>query len=274
MKVHLIMPTIGRDEEVSDFIFSVMHTDDVNLYISEQNSPRILDPEQLRSINSNMNVMHDNSDKKGLSYNRNILLRKISSGKGIIAFPDDDCLYYKDTLRKVESFFESNPKVDVVLGSIYDRKEKIYLFKNWPSKRKNVNKLNFYFLASSITIFVRQPLSIYFDENLGAGTKNGSCEDPDFLYNLLKQDKKIVYDPAIQVWHPAPDLKRIELSKVYSYAKGFGYFAKKEMDFFKLLLLLLLFGKKTSQLLFNNNKFQDKYFSTYFKGLFDGLFGK
>lgn len=274
MRIHLVMPTIGRVDEIYQFISSVGHDSRVELFISDQNQQGILNPIALINYSNFLKVNYSHSVQKGLSLNRNLLLDKIKSKEGIVAFPDDDCLYYNDTLELVCKFFANNSDVDVLIGCIYDRKESKYLFKSWPKKRKNVNKFNVYFLASSITIFIRLPIDRYFDVNLGAGTNYGSCEDPDFLYSLLKQGKKIVYDPSIQVWHPAPNFQEIPLSKVKSYSKGFGYFIRKDIDFFKIILLFLLIVKKISQFLLQNKKFQKKYFKSFFSGLYSGLLGK
>lgn len=269
------MPTIGRVDEVQSFILSVKNEKaNIRLFISDQNEVGFLNPDKLYTVNENLSIRYFHSNQKGLSYNRNFLLNKLDNEEGVIAFPDDDCLYYNDTLERVELFFKNNPEVDVLLGCIYDRQTKKYLFKNWPQTTLKVNHLNVYFLSSSITIFVRKPNSQLFDERLGAGADFGSCEDPDYLYNLLRKGHKIIYDPSVQVWHPAPDYNVMSLNKVHSYAKGFGYFIRKDIDFYKIILLLLLIIKKICQLVFKFGKFQKKYFSVFFSGLFSGLLGK
>ncbi|WP_279205348.1 glycosyltransferase family 2 protein [Obesumbacterium proteus] len=275
MKVSLIMPTIGRVEEISSFLSSIKYNDDVSVLIADQNTKGWLPIDQLsKSKDNNVTINYFHSETKGLSFNRNFLIKKNNFESEIIAFPDDDCTYYSDTLTKVEDFFINNPHVDVVIGCIYDRSTNEYRFKPWPKVSKKINKMNFYLLASSITIFSRQPLDFLFDQNLGAGTENGSCEDPDFLYNMLKKGKVIYYEPTIQVWHPAPDFNSITLEKTYSYAKGFGYFIRKDLDFFKLCLLSLLISKKIMQLVLKNKEFRKGYFRYFFSGLYDGLFKK
>ncbi|CAK0730250.1 TPA: glycosyltransferase [Escherichia coli] len=277
MKIHLLMPTIGRAEEIEKFISSVNKNNaSVQLLIADQNEVGFLEPKKLYECAKNQNIdMHYfHSEQKGLSRNRNFLLSKLDAHEGIIAFPDDDCLYYEDTLDLVMSFFENNPSVDVLLGCIYDREYDRYLFKKWPRKSVVVNYLNVYFMSSSITIFVRKPNQQKFDQALGAGAVYGSCEDPDYLYSLLKKGCKIVYEPSIQVWHPAPDYHQISLSKVYSYAKGFGYFIRKDIDVYKSILLVLLISKKLFQLIFRFKHFPIKYFRAYFSGLISGLLRK
>ncbi|ENK3380148.1 glycosyltransferase family A protein [Escherichia albertii] len=275
MKMYLLMPTIGRTVEIENFILSVgKRASSVQLLIADQNAPGFIETQKLYECSENIDLHYFHSEQKGLSSNRNLLLSKLDSQEGIIAFPDDDCLYYEDTLDLVISFFEDNPDVDVLLGCIYDRSCDKYLFKKWPRKRLIVNYLNVYFMSSSITIFVRKPNLHKFDPVLGAGAEYGACEDPDYLYGLLKKGYKIVYDPSIQVWHPAPDYHKISLDKVYSYAKGFGYFVRKDIDAFKILLLVLLISKKLFQLVFKSKNFPVKYFKMYFSGLIHGFLRK
>lgn len=274
MKIYLLMPTIGRVDEIQDFILSINNKDvPTQLLIADQNELGFLDPCVLKK-NNNLEIVYYHSQQKGLSFNRNLLINKLDDDEGIIAFPDDDCLYYEDTLELTKSFFQNNADVDIVIGSIYDRENHLYLFKKWPVKRKKVNFFNVYFLSSSITIFVRKPNSQLFDEHLGAGALYGSCEDPDYLYCALKKGKKIVYEPSIQVWHPAPVYQKMSLEKVSSYAKGFGYFVRKDVDLFKIILLILLITKKLLQFVFQSNKFQRGYFMAFYTGLFNGLLGK
>lgn len=271
MKVSLIMPTIGRVSELYSFLSSVSYDGETTLWVADQNDRGFIPVDELVAKRKDLTVNYIWSDKKGLSYNRNLLINKTRDVPGIIAFPDDDCTYYPDTLKKVEFFFEQNPHVDVVIGCIYDRENKKFYFKPWPKKKKKINKLNVYFMASSITIFVRQPLDVSFDELMGAGSIYGSCEDPDFLYKLLKLGKTIAYDPSIQVWHPEPDFSSISLEKTYSYSKGFGYFIRKDMDIYKTFLLFSLIIKKTIQFFLRNSKFPKGYFFSYFSGLYDGF---
>lgn len=267
------MPTLGRTEEVFEYIKSVEKSSELvdyslSLYIIDQNNGLLLnelDDYQFHNITG-----HVSKNKvKGLSANRNRGLYFIDSG--ICAFPDDDCLYYEDTVECVVNYFEQNLDVDVVIGRIFDREKKENIIKNWPNEEVVVNMANFYQLSSSITIFLREKPDILFDERLGAGAKFGSCEDPDFLYRLLKNGMKIVYTPTIEVWHPAPDESSISLDKVKSYSSGFGAFIRKDLDFIKSYLLLGCLAKKGFQFLFMNNKFRKGYFKAFFSGLFRGL---
>ena len=76
--------------------------------------------------------------------NRNFGLQMATGD--IVGFPDDDCIYYPDTLNNILSFF-LDPEFkcyDAVLGQIYDNNNHQPLIKNWPQKKSKVTKYNFY----------------------------------------------------------------------------------------------------------------------------------
>jgi glycosyltransferase involved in cell wall biosynthesis len=278
MKISLVLPTLGRKIALLQFMDSLIVTnsqlssdDSLELIVVDQNPPDFGLKVLVEKYNEYYSVSYIHSEIKGLSFNRNIGL-KLARGD-TICFPDDDCLYYPDTLKAVVQFFNLNHEVDAVLGRIYDRQSKKNIIKAWPEQKKVINSLNFYLLSSSITIFVRKSAVLFFDESLGVGAKYGSCEDPDFLYRILK-NHSVCYTPAIDVWHPIPDMSAISLNKVESYSSGFGYFIRKDISIVKIILLFMLLGKKVAQYVFTKKRFAKGYFNAFYKGLISGLFKK
>jgi glycosyltransferase involved in cell wall biosynthesis len=277
MIISLIIPTLGRVSELNNFLNSVQDTFfDINtleIIIVDQNPKGYLIDILLKY--KKLNIIHIYSNKKGVSLNKN-LGASISTGD-ILCFPDDDCLYYSDTLTNVSNCFYSHPSVPFFVGSIYSRKYNKYLFKNWPVQDCQVTSYNSYLFSSSITMFIRKEYFIPFDENMGVGGKYGSCEDADIIYRLIKKTKKNgFYSPLIQLDHPEPNTSSISLNKVHSYASGFGFFIRKDLDSIKFFYLLLLIAKKVFQFFLSCfvNKYQKDYFKSYFYGLYQGLFQK
>lgn len=270
-RVNLIMPTIGRFNEVYECIESIECFSNKSystyLQVLDQNNGLLRTLKSYKNDCFYCSVIR--SKKRGLSINRNIGIKNIKSG--IVAFPDDDCIYYKDTISNVIKYFEDNPLVDVVLGRIYERRTKKNIIKNWPDHAVKINKLNFYKFSSSITIFLRCKPEILFDERLGAGSAYGSCEDPDFLYRLLKKGKRIAYSPTIDIWHPFPNQSTISLKKVFLYARGLGGFIRKDFDLIKFYLLTGCLVKKSAEFIFKHGHFQKGYFRAFFSGLFNGI---
>lgn len=275
MKFSLIIATVGRKNELLDLIESLKNIDyelsEIEIIIIDQNSKGFLDTE-LMNIQA-FNIKHIHSNKKGLSYNRNLGLQHATGD--VICFPDDDCIYYSNTLKNV-SYLLSEIGIDFCMGRIYDKKINKNILKKWSNKKFRINRFNSYFLNSSITMFVKTDFVLRFDENLGVGAKFGSCEDADFVYRILKKKAKGVYSPEIEIWHPEPNYQELSLNKVFGYASGFGYFARKNTDLIKVILIFLLIGKKIIQMTQNTvrKRYQVGYFKTYFSGLFWGFKNK
>lgn len=255
------MATLGREKEIGDFLESVQScgypSNKIEIIIVDQNDPEVIDlTELIKVYNQFLNIMHVKSLKKGLSLNRNIGLQYASGD--IIAFPDDDCTYFNDTLKIVNEFFNNNCDTDLVMGRICDL-EGNNSFRNWPRKTMLINRYNFYTKLSSITIFFRKKCfeSIKFNENLGVGTLFGSCEDADVIYRTVIKYKS-VYTPKVMAYHPDMDISTIDKNKFYSYGLGFGGFVRVNFDvytlflFFKVLLFHLI--KMIVEFLGNNKE--------------------
>jgi len=232
----LIVATYGRKVEIDNLLKSLIlqnyNLSLVEIFIVDQNDKINLLPiiEKYRSF---LLIHYLKSNKKGLSYNRNLALSKVNGD--IVAFPDDDCCYYPDTLTNVNKFFDNYPNVDVVLGKIYNRKTHNNVIRKWNKKMIKINLFNFYFNYSSITIFTKKN-NKFFDINLGVGTKFGSYEDADYIIQLLKQNKLIMYYPFIEVWHSDQNVNFMDKNKIYCYGLGFGAICKKHIGFFSLIL--------------------------------------
>lgn len=233
----LIVATLGRENELDAFLGSVakqmLDLSEIQVIVVDQNTDIDLEPVINRHQKS-LHILHIRSPRRGLSHNRNLGL-DIADGQ-IVAFPDDDCLYYPDTLEKVIEAFQQNPTSNLILGRIVDRRTGKSMFRNWPSHRKTVSKMNFLTHYSSITIFVKR--SLRFDERMGVGTYFGSYEDADFVYSVLLHDKIAVYDPNIEVWHEEQNMHVFSEAKIQQYGLGFGALARKHLSFVMMYWLL------------------------------------
>jgi len=268
----LVVATIGRDVELRDMLTSIAtqnyDLDKIEIIIIDQNKKGYL-ADIIREF-SHLRLIYIHSDKRGLSYNRNIGLRRAKGD--IICFPDDDCKYYKDTLSLVSEYLKDD-KIDFCMGRIYDREKNKDIIRKWPKNKLSVNLFNTCFITSSITLFIKKRAISNFDENLGAGASYGSCEDADLIYTMISNKYLGTYNPLIQMWHPVPGFQVMSLERVESYSAGFGYFVRKETDAVKIALLTILVLKKAAQFLFNlcYKKFPEKYFKRFFSGLLRGL---
>lgn len=237
-KFSLVMATYGRLEEINYFFDSVLSSDydlnKVEIIVVDQNDKICLD-DLIEKYSSLLNIKHIKSDIKGLSKNRNIGIKE-SKGE-YIAFPDDDCKYMKDTLKKVESYFEDNKEVYAVMGRIVDEDNNDCIRK-WSKENEIITKSNFYTRLSSITLFKRNnEEKQYFNEQMGVGAPFGSNEDANIIYKSLKSGKNIRYFADIVLFHPKPP-KNVDIDKVYNYGLGFGALCKENFDMNMIILFI------------------------------------
>ncbi len=232
MKFGLILCTLGRDKEVESLLKSLLNQSYKNFYliVVDQNKDNKIDS-ILKKYKNKIIIKHLKVNFKGLSKARNYGLKYIEKDTDVVAFPDDDCEYPKNLLLKIAKFLKKNTNYSFITGISIDRNG--YMtngkFKTNPTE---INKLNLLETAISYTIFIRSYClnDIRFDENLGVGSKFGSTEESDFIYQLLEKKCKGFYFPGlVKVIHPEKgnlcNDKFVNRSSYY--ALGLGAFFKK-----------------------------------------------
>lgn len=238
IKFSLIIATLNREKEIDEFLISIekniYNLDQVEIIIVDQNDKINLE-NIIKKNEKKMNITHIKSKEKGLSKNRNIGIKK-STGE-IIAFPDDDCKYLENTLKKVEELFEQNKEMEILMGRIVDEQGKDCL-KKWSRKEEIINEKNFVNKISSITIFMKNK-GILFDEKLGVGGIFPSAEDADYIFQNMKRCKKAFYSPEIIVFHPKATKDNFNYKKAYEYGLGFGAFCRKNLNLYFLKFFIL-----------------------------------
>jgi glycosyltransferase involved in cell wall biosynthesis len=160
------------------------------------------------------------SPKISLSVARNIALLNLEAD--CYCFPDDDCIYYPDTFVHVEKAFQQVDKVTLVIGIIFDKLSGTTYSNRKISTPRKLSPYTFYRFSSSVTMFSLK--KIFFDEDLGVGSKNGSCEDAKYVYDSFGHGT-VFYDSSIHVWHQLHS--PISQNRTIKYALGYGAFCRK-----------------------------------------------
>jgi glycosyltransferase involved in cell wall biosynthesis len=227
-KYSLIVATFERKKELETLLVSLagqtFKKSDFEIIIVDQNIGNLIS-EIVSRFSSQLNIKHIKSQRKGLSYNRNL---GIKNATGVyIAVPDDDCEYYSDTLQTINNELQKFSYPDMIIGRVFNRREQKYVFKKVPDEIFYVQKGNFYKVVSSITIFFKKDTNTFFDENFGIGEKYHSNEDGELILNFLKQGKTIIYSPIIEFDHPPYNASNMSIEKLYKYGVGFGAMCRK-----------------------------------------------
>lgn len=241
MKISLICATYGRSVEL-DFLLNslqIQNYKNFEIIIIDQNKNGLIDS-IIKKYKNTLSINHIKSEKIGLSINRNIGI-KAATGQ-ILGFPDDDCVYYSDTLQNVISYFSQNQNISLVYGKIYNRLSKKNIMRNWPLTMIQVTKLRDIMLfSSSIVIFVINN-DIYFDEEFGVNQRYGALEDIDLCYRNFKNSVKLEYCPNIEVNHPEVSTNFLNCNKAYNYGRGWGAFFAKHFDIKIIPLFIGILG--------------------------------
>jgi glycosyltransferase involved in cell wall biosynthesis len=230
------MATLGRYNEIILFLDLLKDQSYMTyeLIIVDQN-----DDDKIEKLCSSysMNIRVIKSDVKGLSVNRNLGL-KYASGD-IIAFPDDDCEYEKDTLEKAAEFFEKNQNYSFYTCNTKEKNKDNSVLQTI-KKDCDVKISNFLSVGISFTIFIRSEAfaGFLFDEQMGVGAAFGSGEESDLLLYLIKNKKKGKYHAAHFIYHPG---KTENTQRVYSYSLGFGALFKKALFVYRLYPMFFIF---------------------------------
>lgn len=235
MLVSLIMPTLNRFDDIYIFMDSLLEQTYKNfeLIVVDQN-----DNDKVKEIVDKyvdrLDIKYIKSNKKGLSYNRNI---GIAAAQGkILAFPDDDCGYKPDTIEKAINFFEKNKEYKIYSCKTMDFNE-VDTFKRMYNGTCDINSLNVMDTITSITFFVLFEDKDYlmFDERLGVGGEFGAGEEVDYILELLSRGYKGRYFGDDIIYHPAKkhSKSKEKYQRDFNYGRGFGALCKKEIVYRK-----------------------------------------
>ncbi|HUI30642.1 MAG TPA: glycosyltransferase family 2 protein [Candidatus Acidoferrales bacterium] len=243
MKFSLIVTTQGRPKEFNRLMKSLAEQSYKVLQlvvVDQSDNDRI---EELAALySSRFEVSYLRAQKCSLSHARNIGLR-LASGI-VIAFPDDDCWYARDTLLEVKGRFENGmegcPALDGVSVRTLDWNGGPSCVR-WFNKRCFVNYLNVWNTTISVGIFLSANLirkTGPFDESIGVGSggKIRSGEETDFVLRSLNVGAKILYDPKIFVHHEDNfSGASVSPKKGFVYGYGMGYVMRKNDYPFRFL---------------------------------------
>lgn len=139
----------------------------------------------------------------GLSVNRNSLLKKVTSGIGIIA--DDDVLYSIENFKRVFDSYR-NYKNDFITFMIETPKNENRKYKKYSGVNFNHTALSLMSVSSiEITFNIERVISknIYFDTRFGLGSNDiPKYEESIFLFDLKKSGLKGLFLNEYLVTHP------------------------------------------------------------------------
>lgn len=176
-------------------------------------------------FNNLLNIKTFVSPSDSVSVARNLPLGFVMGD--IIAFPDDDCIYFPETLQTVYEIFSAQLEIDALLSTRVG-------LNNWQEAQHAASietsrvKTHYDVFRNSETFlqfYRKQCVKTVglFDETLGPGTglPYGSGEDTDYVFRIFSAGFTVFRASGVIVAHPAPPLGDPELyPKARAYAVG------------------------------------------------------
>jgi glycosyltransferase involved in cell wall biosynthesis len=243
--VSLIMATVGRIDEIARFLaaFEAEAFDEVEIILVDQSlgdkKESII--EIIEKNNKKNRIRYFRDEGKGLSRARNIGLA-ISRGR-IVGFPDDDCWYSGDIILRVVDFFknENNNENYGIISGQYS--EPNVINEIFPKNSCDLTVKNCSNRVSSVGLFIDQENigqnTIYFDENIGAGTAMPAGEETDLVMRLLNGGVKGRYEPNLIIFHNIERRPEERRANLQALQKAYWYVISKNYDFGLLTTRLL-----------------------------------
>jgi len=224
LKLSLIVTTYNREQELKRFVDSIKIQDTKRFEVILVNQGIISN--DIRSVfNENSWTIIETGKQVPLSIARNFGL-KVIKGK-FVGFPDDDCWYSNDFINNIIAALESLNEYEALCVSVYDPILQLPYGDRPQNVKKELNFSNVIKLPVSVGIFIKTKFvydfNLQFNEKLGAGAYYGGGEETAFLCNVLKHNKKILYNGFLTVYHEVDNYQLISIEKVKKYSRGYGY---------------------------------------------------
>jgi GT2 family glycosyltransferase len=227
MLISLVLATVERTTRLSPFLEALASQTYPNfeLIVVDQNPDARLNA-ILSGYADRFRVMHLRCEP-GVSRARNCGL---GSAKGdVLGFPDDDCRYPRDLLKKVADSLEAHPAWHGVTGRcLIENSDRDHAgIARFGHKAGVLTPLGIWTRSCAATLFVRRQVidrTGLFDECLGpgSGTPWGAAEDMDYVLRVLQKGFTIHYDPDLVVIHPSPPSLREEMAYQRAFIYGMG----------------------------------------------------
>lgn len=244
MKISMLMGTLNRKELMLRAIESVLSQShkDFEIIIIDQS-----EEDNKNSLPNDDRIRYFHIEEKGLSHARNVGLQYATGD--IIGLMDDDAVYEKYVLEKVNNFFEQDNKLGLVSGCVRDFVTNEISLGEMKATEQKIVSNNIFRCCISPSMFIKKEIfhDNLFDEQLGLGAFWGSGEETDMALHVIYSGYNTMFYPNLIVFHPSCNKENEPFEKVASYSRGFGAVCAKHVH---------LFGNKTMKYLYKRALFR------------------
>lgn len=228
----MVVATLGRSSEL-ELLFSSLAAfgrRDFEVILVDQNKDERLAP-IVAAWGERLNIRHLRTDRPGVCRARNL---GAAEARGTwLMFPDDDCWYPADLLKRFEAVSAAVP-ADFYCGRAVNTEGETIMGR-FSTEPQSIARENVWTTLIEWMLFVRRDAFARaggFDARIGpgSGTPWGAYEVQDLALNLISAGAKGRYDPDLTGHHPddrlmaaSPDGAR----KMRLYGAGLGYVMRK-----------------------------------------------
>lgn len=226
--ISLVCSTVGRTDALKhqlDALTAGELAEQVEFVLIDQSDDQLC--AQLLRDYDPPGPWHVTTSGRGLSVGRNVGLALATAP--IVAFPDDNCWYASDTVRRVLSVFAERPDLQGLSAKQVGADGSPSMLR-WLDHEVEISRTNFMRTSISSTLFLRRdalPSAAPFDEGIGAGSPGwrGAGEESDLILRMLAAGSKLLYRPDIVVYSADDRVEPDEdyVDKMLRYGVGLGH---------------------------------------------------
>lgn len=241
-KISLVVATIGREKEVERLLNSIdrqTRSVDEVIVVDQNEDDRI---KRILTKYPQLPIVHIAFKPMGANAARNLGLR--SATGDIVGFPDDDCWFPSEVLKKVEDAFVYK-SIDILSGKVLTEADGVSVGR-WQASGGPISCNNVWTTTIEFAVFFSRDILNRvggFDENLGPGAPSiyGAHEIDDLVIRTLQHTSRTLYDPTLLVGHDEPisTYDAHTFNRAFRYGAGLGYVLRKHQYPFLLLLQFL-----------------------------------
>lgn len=223
MKLSLVTPSVGRTDELEALLAGLADQPFRNFewILVDQNEDDRLAPIVARYAGA-FPIRHVHSSVRNASHARNLGLA-LAEGE-IVGFPDDDCRYPLNVLRRIAEHFEADPGLSLLGGPlIASTGEPVN--GRWAPASCPITERTVWITFQGSSMWMRTEAARQaggWDPAIGPGTPWGSSEEPDLALRILRLGRRGWYDWSLGVLHPDKTLSESAKARAFVYGAGMG----------------------------------------------------
>ena len=235
LQFSLVVATLNDEGELESCLASMVDLEGspaFEVIVVDQNEDNHIANDVNRFANQ-LDILHIRVDFVGASRARNV---GAHAARGEwIGFPDDDCIFFPDTLLEVERL-ACDTSLQVITGQTVDESGAPNVLR-WKSEKTSFDRWNMFGCLTEATLFIRRDVFLQikgFDEYFGPGAAFPAAEGVDLMNRLFTEFGNVgaCYSPCIRMRHPTkiPPWNRWAVRRFYQYARGDGALIAKSLQ--------------------------------------------